>query len=79
MGIYIGAKQLLVFENGRKDWEVLFYAGRCSGGRGAPVAIASLMWSYMPRAVREWKSPPALNACNMDWQSVMWANSLSSS
>ena len=44
-----------------------------------PLWIASLMWSYMPRAVLEWKSPPSLKALIMDLHSAMWANIRSSS
>lgn len=28
--------------------------------RCPPLSMASLMWSYMPSAVREWKSPPGI-------------------
>ena len=33
----------------------------------------SLMYGYMPMAVREWKSPPALKAVSMLWQLAMCA------
>ena len=41
--------------------------------------MAALMWSYMPSAVRLWKSPPASKAAIMEAQPAMCARMRSSS